>query len=176
MSPTQIRDIQQSRRFTLNFDISAKEVIPFAVIDQSLRALVQAGVFPFRLESPVYRFLDPGYPPVISPAESHLFYSVLFTEESDLIQLVGSDPSVIPPKLDLDITRLRKLIPEAGSEPKVLFFTMFVSEKGSVRAVESPDRSAKAAVNMLKQVPVLVPGRREGINVATAVLIAIPTK
>jgi hypothetical protein len=53
---------------------------------------------------------------------------------------------------------------------------MFVDEKGTILAVESQDQETKDAVNALKQVPVLVPGRRENVNVPTAVLVAIPKK
>jgi hypothetical protein len=176
LAPTEIVEIQQRFKATLRFDISTSYIIPFAIIDQTLRSLEVAGILVFRLESPEYRFRDPRYPFVNSFAEPDLFYSVLVNEQSDLIQLVGADPGVTPPKFNVDITRLSELIPVAAGTPRIFFFTMFVDEKGTILAVESQDQETKDAVNALKQVPVLVPGRRENVNVPTAVLVAIPKK
>lgn len=173
LSPADIRAVQERFKFSPRFDISTRDMIPLAVIDQTLQSLKDTGVSLFRLESPAYRY-NPKFP-FIPSSEPRLFYSVLLNGESDLIQLVGVDRTIEPTKIDLDASRIRELLPKAKGSSKILFFTMFVDGTGRVLRVENFDEDTKDAVTMLKDARVLAPGRRGIENVPTAVLLAIPT-
>jgi hypothetical protein len=148
------------------------DLIPFALLEQTL----DTGWPEFtsvQLLSSAYRYRN-----------RRLYYSVLLARNnSQLIQLVGADPYVQSPKVELDFDKLSKQVPRPfypnGMKPRasrreIVFYTMFVDEKGTIIDVDPIGYNEN--IQLLKNAGVSKPGMRDGVPVPTAVIVAVPVQ
>lgn len=152
--------------------------VPFSKIEKKMKEPTPLSLF--RLRAPRYRFLDLKSPPIVKharPGSERLYYSVLVVSDgSQLVQLVGIDPNVQPPRFDIDFARLAEL-PNVRrfKNGAVFFYTIFVDENGCILGIEANNDENPAVVDALNKSRAITPGLRNGIPVPTAVILAIRT-
>jgi len=138
--------------------------VPFSVLEEAIKTRIPMGMN--RLETPKYRF-----------SIERLYYSVLLVSSgSNLIQRPGGDPDVHPPKFDVDLTRLANSMRSQYPKGAVLFYTIFVDEKGAIQGIETSNAPKQEIVDAFSRVQAIKAGDRNGIPVPTAVLLAIPVQ
>jgi TonB family protein len=177
----ELRDFQVKNGNAL-LCIGHEHGVTFSVVERTLKTLRSMGLRNVMLESPVFRsarsvfFLCCDVMPDWS-----LFYSSLYVNNgSHLITLVGTEPTLVPPKFSLDSVRLTQLAnesgPAAGKGGGVLFYTIFVNEAGKILGVETWNDQKDEISAVLEKVGVTAPGFCKGVPVPVASLVAIPYK
>jgi hypothetical protein len=165
-------------KFT-DHEIFPEPDVSFSMIEEKMKEQTPDSLY--RLCSPRYRFLDPQVPTSIEymhPGSARLYYSVpLISNGSQLIEIVGVDPDVRPPKFEMDYSILAKSLKNSRFKNEAIFFyTVFVDENGIIFAIENSDPEGKAILPALSKATVTAPGTRKGKPVPTAVILAIPVR
>ena len=150
--------------------------VPFSVIEEKMKG--QTPLSSIILRAPQYRFASWRESiRHVRPGVQRLYYSALVvSDNSQLVQLSGIDPDVVPPRFDLDLTRLAQSL-DASLYPNgaVFFYTVFVDESGGILGIETSGDGNSAITDALSKSRVITPGLRKGAPVPTAVLLAIKT-
>jgi hypothetical protein len=164
-----------------DYEIIPEPDVPFSMIEEKMRGQKPSSLY--RLRSARYRFLDPAEYTMVQharPGLSRLYYSTMVvTNGSQLVQLAGSDPEILPPKFEIDHKRIAGFLDSSKHKSGAVFFcTLFVDENGSILGVDGGGYLDKPPelIEALAKTHVTIPGMRDGVPVPTAVILSIPVK
>jgi hypothetical protein len=175
---------QNADMFCRNFrdyEIIPEPDVPFSAIENVMKGQKSPSVY--RLKATQYRYVDSTNLPWIKrlrPGLEGLYYSTLLVSNaSQLVELAGADPKVIPPIIDFNHNQLAGFLDVSRYKDGAIFFcTIFIDENGIVNGVSGGAVLDKpqALFDAVSQLHVTTPGMRNGVPVPTAVILAIPVR